>query len=338
MKLKILAVAALAAFTVDLSVWHSPVFAQNTVLDRLSGMERRVQHLESRVATQDKVIVAKDRELERLKKADEKKSGNWFNKIEITGGVELEAAYSSPYVGDATSDATVATAAVGIRSQMHDWVAAEIGLLYEEDDTPLEVDVATITVAPPNGHWSFKGGQFYVPFGVYESRLISDPLTLEIGETRETALQVGFDIYGFSGAVYGFNGTNSDGGSDRIDGYGAAVGYRTKGEHSEIALGLGYISDIGDSDNLQDVIAATLGARQQCDHGPCVALDSQCKAQLRPRDADRRICRRSGTLPGWRSALRRPRCAARRMECGRRLRFQDRGQGRDGGYRIPGDR
>jgi len=31
-------------------------------------------------------------------------------------------------------------------------------------------------------------GQLYVPFGAFETGLISDPLTLEIGETRESTV------------------------------------------------------------------------------------------------------------------------------------------------------
>lgn len=259
-------VVALALFGADTAAWTPSAFAQGAVYERLSGMDRRIQYLESRVAAQDKVIVERDRELGRLKKAEDSNADSWFSKIEITGTVELEAAYSEPYVGDDTSDATVATAAIGVMSQVHDWVAAEIGLLYEEDDTPLEVDVAAITVGPPKGSWSFKGGQIYVPFGAFETNLISDPLTLEIGETRETALQGRVQIEGFSATAFAFNGTNKDDGDDQIDNFGAAIGYAKEGENAEVAVGLGYINDIGDSDNLQDVIAATLGSNVITEH------------------------------------------------------------------------
>lgn len=266
MKLKSIAVVGLALFGADLSDGPSSAYAQGAVTERLTGVERRVRHLESRVAAQDKVIVEKDRELKRLKKAAKSFADSWIDKIEIVGAVELEGAYSSPYTGDDTSDATVATAAIGVLSRVHDWVAAEIGLLYEEDDTPLEVDVAAITVGPPRGSWSFKGGQIYVPFGAFETNLISDPLTLEIGETRETAVQAGLQFDGFSATAYAFNGTNKDGGDDRIDNYGAAVGFTKEGENTGVSLGLGYINDIGDSDNLQDAIAGTLGSNVITEH------------------------------------------------------------------------
>jgi hypothetical protein len=56
-----------------------------------------------------------------------------------------------------------------------------------------------------------------VPFGTFETHLVSDPLTLEIGETNETAVVAGFARGGFGGAVYVFNG-DSDGIHDAIGG------------------------------------------------------------------------------------------------------------------------
>jgi len=45
-------------------------------------------------------------------------------------------------------------------------------------------------------------GKMYVPFGNFESNMIQDPVTLEIGETRESAGQVGFEHSGFYGSAY----------------------------------------------------------------------------------------------------------------------------------------
>ncbi len=71
----------------------------------------------------------------------------------------------------------------------------------------------------------FTGGRFTVPFGSYETNMISDPLTLEIGETGEDALMVGFEAAGFYGSFYVFNGdTNEGGGDENIEHFGATVG------------------------------------------------------------------------------------------------------------------
>ncbi len=232
-----------------LLAWHMPALAQETIEERLANMERRIQYLEERVAAQDEVIVEKDRQLAKL---SGQKDG-WFNSVEIGGLVEVEAAYVDPSGGDEESDVTVAEVKLGVAAQITDMVDAEVVLLHEEDDTDLEVDIATISIGP------FTAGQYFVPFGVFESNFISDSMTLELGETRETALQFGMESGGLHGAVYAFNGDLNEDGDSEIDSFGAAVGYSAEGEGMKFGLNLSYISDIGDSDNLQELVTDNLG-------------------------------------------------------------------------------
>jgi len=199
MQNKILAAAIASALA-----WPAQSSAGNEA--QLERLEQRIQYLEQRVQSQDEVIRDKDRHLEAL--MGDEPGGDWFRNVEIGGLIDLEVGYSDPYDADSTSDVTVATVELGIAAQVTDWVAGEITLLYEQDEMDLEVDVATITVAPPDGRWFVNAGQFYLPFGVYETNLVSDPLTLEIGETRETSVQFGFESAGASGSVYVFNGDN----------------------------------------------------------------------------------------------------------------------------------
>ncbi len=245
MELKTVIVAGAATL-----FWHTAGWAQSAADDRLTGVERRIQYLEERVAAQDEAIVEKDRRIAELSEGQ----GGWFDAVEIGGLVELEGSYSNPYEGNDETDAAVATVELGVAAQVHDWAGGEVVLLHEEDDTPLEVDVAMVTVGPPDGPLSFVGGQYYLPFGTFETNLISDPLTLEVGETRETAVQLGFSSEGFSGSVYAFNGDNNRNGKDRIAGYGAAVGFSMEREEAGFGLNLSYINDIGDSDSLQGTL------------------------------------------------------------------------------------
>ena len=235
-----------------LLTWHMPALAQETIEERLANMERRIQHLEERVAAQDKVIIEKDRQLAKLSGQEDR----WFNSVEVGGLIEVEAAYADPSGGDEESDVTVATVELGVAAQITEMVGAEVVLLHEEDDTDLEVDVATITYGP--GPWSFTAGQYFVPFGVFESNFISDSMTLELGETRESALQFGFESGGLHGALYTFNGDLEEDGDSEIDSFGVTVGYSAEGEGTEFGLNLSYISDIGDSDSLQDLINENL--------------------------------------------------------------------------------
>nr|WP_242470968.1 LbtU family siderophore porin [Thiocystis violacea] len=181
--------------------------------------------------------------------------GAWYRNIQIAGLIEVEAAYVSPYEGDSESDITLATVELGLTAQVNDWVEAGITLLYEQNVTDLEVDVAYIKLANADVSPVFlTAGQIYLPFGDYGTNLVSDPLTLEIGETRETALQVGFAQAGFTGSAYLFNGDNQVKGQNQIDGWGANLGFAHEQEGRAWALGIGYINDLGDSDGLGDLV------------------------------------------------------------------------------------
>jgi hypothetical protein len=240
-----------------------------SIEERMSQMEQRMQYLEKRVVSQDKALAEKDQQIAELKQSGGS-GGGWFQKVEVSGAVEIEASRSSPYTGSSTSDVVVATAAIGVAAQVNDWTSAEISLLYEEDDTPLEVDTATITIADPDAAWFVTSGQQFVPFGSFETGLVSDPLTLEIGETRETAVLGGFDNGMFSAGVYAFNGTNEKtSGNETVDNWGAVFGFTRDG----FSAGIGYINDIGDSDGLQD----GLTGNTLVDHVPGITANAMAE-------------------------------------------------------------
>jgi hypothetical protein len=216
--------------------------------------------------------------LERLEDAlDSKQAGAdsapvWYRNIEIAGLIEVEASHLSPYEGDSESDIVLATAELGIRSQVNDWVEAGISFLYEQDETDLEVDTAYLTLGNTDASPLFlTAGQVYVPFGVYETNLVSDPLTLDIGEARETALQLGFEQSGFSGSLYVFNGDNNVKDRDRIDGWGANLGFAQEHDDRAWSVGVGYINDLGDSDTLHESLNDTRVGAAELD--PSLSLD-----------------------------------------------------------------
>lgn len=233
-----------------------------SIEDELSSIKARLQQLEQQVSAQNQVIREKDRQIQELSnsvsrtqaRVENGSTGGWWERVEIGGVIEIEAGANDPDTGDRSSDLVVATAEIGIAAQINDWIGSEITLLYEEDETDLEVDVATVTIAHPEGPWFVIAGQQFVPFGSYETNLVSDPLTLEIGEARETAVVAGIEANGFSGGVYVFNGDLDAGGDSDIDAFGGFAGYRQEGEAGGFAVNLGYISDIGDANGLQDTI------------------------------------------------------------------------------------
>lgn len=233
---------------------------------RIEAQEATIQRQQSTIAEQKAFTDGSPKRMKKLADDLEKKrvaetgGDAWYRNIEIGAVVEVEAGYHSPYQGDSESDIVLATFELGISSQISDWVEVGGSLLFEEDDTPLEVDVAYATIADPGQSPRFLTvGRIYLPFGVYETHLVSDPLTLEIGETRETTAQLGFVTGGFNGSAYLFNGTNKKDGENRIGSWGANLGYAHESDSLTWVAGIGYISDLGDSDTLQDVIGDNLG-------------------------------------------------------------------------------
>ncbi len=186
-----------------------------------------------------------------------------FKNLQISGLLELEANFVAPESGEDESDFRVASAEITLAAPVHEWVKAELVLLYEQDETDFGVDSASVTVAPPEGPWFMRGGLFVQPFGRFDTNLVSEPLTLELAETVETALQFGWENNGFSASAYVFNGDGNRVGASKIDpsassghrNFGVDIGYAIKSESMALNLAAGYIHHIGDSDALQDAIA-----------------------------------------------------------------------------------
>ena len=109
-------------------------------------------------------------------------------RVTFGGLVEVEATTGKDYEGTKESDITLATVELGLDAEITDWVNGHILLLYEEDDTPLCVDEGFITLGNLEKFpLYFAAGKMYVPFGAFETNMISDPLTLELGENNESS-------------------------------------------------------------------------------------------------------------------------------------------------------
>ena len=174
--------------------------------------------------------------------------------VEISGVIEAEVGFSSDFNDVDTSDIALATVELGFDAEINDRVSGHLLLLHEDDSTePMEVDEGIITLDLTNG-WSLSAGRMYVPFGSYETNLVSDPLTLELGETREAAVLIGYEANGFYGSAYAFNGdtieASTPAGEDTIEHFGASFGYVWENGDMSLDVGVDYISSLGDSDGI----------------------------------------------------------------------------------------
>ncbi|MFP4155862.1 MAG: LbtU family siderophore porin [Halothiobacillaceae bacterium] len=173
-----------------------------------------------------------------------------YPRVSFGGLLEVEAYHASPYVGDSERDIKLSTAELSMEAEVTPWLTGFVSALYEQDDTPLEIDTAEIAMSTPDGPWSLRAGQIYLPFGAYETVMVSDPLTLELGETRQTAVVGGYAQGGIDLSAYVFSGDLESG--DNIGNWGLRAGW--VGEPfagSELALSAGYLNSLGESDGLE---------------------------------------------------------------------------------------
>lgn len=170
-------------------------------------------------------------------------------RISLSGLLELEAAYerigSRGGESESSSDLAVATAQLGLGVAVVDHVTGTLIFLFEEEDTaPPEVDEATVDLA--FGSWEGRLGRQYLPFGAFSSHFVSDPLTLELGETRETAALAGYAGRLWRAAAFLFNGdAEREGDEDHLGDWGASVRVTPL---PVVELGASVLSDLADAD------------------------------------------------------------------------------------------
>ncbi|MFZ2633883.1 MAG: LbtU family siderophore porin [Desulfosalsimonadaceae bacterium] len=188
----------------------------------------------------------------------------WLDKITLSGLLEAEAGYSkfepdtSGEPDDEESDITLSTFELGLDIELNEHVSGHALALWEEDDTePMDLDEGFITFTGTEEIPAYLHvGKLYVPFGVYDTVFISDPATLELGETRESAVFAGYHpemVDVFAGA---FNGDVIEvGKKNHINGFFTGVRLGLSEDESrafDLTGGVSYLSNIADSDGLSE--------------------------------------------------------------------------------------
>ncbi|MBI4775350.1 MAG: LbtU family siderophore porin [Deltaproteobacteria bacterium] len=282
MYLKGVLIVLLGVFVVLVS--HVPSRSQMSneeLLLELKLLKERVQELEQEIRQRSAAGEQKSshQEFDRIRSEDERVSTELTrlgeenkgmkgildeisHRVTVNGLVEIEASYSSlERKGDKgdekTSDITLATAQLEFDAPIHEYVNAHLILLWEEDDTePLDVDEGTITLgASETFPFYLLAGRFYPSYGEFNTYFISDPLTLEVAETRESAAAVGYVGTWANLSIGGFNGDVSDEEDDRINSWWAnAQVYNPEGTLGlfRVKLGASYFSNLADSDMLSE--------------------------------------------------------------------------------------
>jgi hypothetical protein len=174
--------------------------------------------------------------------------------LTLHGLLEVEATYAKPDGGEPESDLHLATAELSLEATLHDHVGGHLVLLYEEEEGAednLAVDEAVVSLNYPGRLFgqspSLHIGRMYLPFGKFNSSMVSDPLTLELGETQNTAVLFALegDVWTFKTGVFK-GSTDPVGDQNHIDSWVASLEF-SLGEN--LGFGASYLSDLAESGN-----------------------------------------------------------------------------------------
>jgi len=178
--------------------------------------------------------------------------------VEIGGSIEFEATWSRDFADVTQSDIALKTAEFDFDGLLTDWLTGTLQVQWDGDRNVFTVDQAFITIGnTAEFPLLLTAGRVVVPFGISTGATvgdvlsITDPLTIEVFETKEDAILLGFEMNGFNAGFYVFNGqTNQGGGQDHIEHFGGTAGYRVKNGDMALDARIDIISSIFDSDGL----------------------------------------------------------------------------------------
>lgn len=186
-------------------------------------------------------ISAADEEKVRLTK------GKWD--LRLSGLLEMEATYAGETgrtdPDDYSADIVCATIQFDLKLLFAEHLEAKIVLLWEEDLTePMDIDEGWLRLNA--GKFFFGGGRRYLNFGVFETNFISDPFTMLLSESQESAFFCGYETELFTIEAVVFNGDVEERGeaSDRLMGYN--LGLEVK--KGILSVHFGWVSELADSD------------------------------------------------------------------------------------------
>ncbi len=211
------------------------------ILAATTGSE--VKTVEQRLSDLEKSMVGKDKA--------------WADRVALSGVVEFEAGYAhvdddDPATADEkTSDADLSAVELAVDAKIADGISAHALFKYEDDDVFLDEGFISYE-GPENFPIFVTAGRMVVPFGMFETSFITDPMTLELGETSEGALVLGYRCLEgkVETAVSLFNGkTDEAGDDDTLSDMTARV---TVAPMEGLSFGVSWTSNLAAADGLAD--------------------------------------------------------------------------------------
>ncbi|TCD47041.1 LbtU family siderophore porin [Chlorobium sp. N1] len=175
--------------------------------------------------------------------------------LSFAGLVEVEGAFVDTEGAKSTSDITLATLELGLEAKLNSWITGYGVLLYEqgENNDNISVDQAYIRMKSGSSPLFLEVGRLTQSFGSFESGMVSDPMTLELGETTgHASVRAGYEEDGLAGSVSVFKGDVQKAGESEIQSLVAALGWSGEQDDFRYGFGASWTNNMADTDGLQD--------------------------------------------------------------------------------------
>ena len=246
--------------------------SNDAIVQELKALKERINKLEKQLTEKDKEIeqIKAEAAIKNEEAPGESGELKWFDRIEVSGAIEVEYGHESHDVKDPANnlrsvstdddDIVLATVELGIDAQINKYTQGHVLLLYEEDEDGdrVRLDEGTIRLGGIEETYGFYllAGKYYPHFSELNSYLVSSPLTSEMFEMRETAAQVGFENDWVSTGLGVFHGDIEDDLEDesKINGFFADTNIHnpedTLGGLS-LLVGVSYLNNVADTDTLE---------------------------------------------------------------------------------------
>lgn len=178
-------------------------------------------------------------------------SEKWYERIQVSGLIEVEAFYKDNDPDKDSSDVDVASTELVFDAKVAPGVDGHVMIKYEDGDVFLDEGFITLSAGDRFPAYLIAGRQ-YIPFGNFDSHFVTDPNTLILGETNEGAVVAGYrpggQMVDFSAGL--FNGrANESGDDDAVDSFVAAVVVKPL---ESVLFGASYTSNLAGSDALSE--------------------------------------------------------------------------------------
>ena len=178
-------------------------------------------------------------------------SAKWYERIQISGLIEVEAVYQDNDPDEDIGDVDVASTELVFDAKIATGVDGHVLIKYEDGDVFLDEGFITLSGGDAFPAYLIAGRQ-YIPFGNFDSHFVTDPNTLILGETNEGAVVGGYRLGGklVDVSLGVFNGRAEEAGEDNtVDSIVAAVVVQPL---ESVLFGVSYTSNLAGSDALSE--------------------------------------------------------------------------------------